>query len=99
MAKPPPDGVDRYVPREGWSRRRRSRTRSPPPRRRRSPVGRGGRGRDDGRGERMVNGRPRKTQEELDREMEDYWGKEGGNGIATAAVGEVGGDEDVEMVT
>ena len=22
----------------------------------------------------MVNGRPRKTQEELDREMEDYWG-------------------------
>ena len=23
----------------------------------------------------MVNGRPRKTQEELDREMEDYWNK------------------------
>lgn len=22
----------------------------------------------------MVNGRPRKTQEELDQEMEDYWG-------------------------
>ena len=22
----------------------------------------------------MVNGRPRKTQEELDAEMEDYWG-------------------------
>jgi len=22
----------------------------------------------------MVNGRPRKTQEELDKEMEDYWG-------------------------
>lgn len=23
---------------------------------------------------RLVNGRPRKTHEELDREMEDYWG-------------------------
>jgi THO complex subunit 4 len=28
----------------------------------------------------MVNGRPRKTQEELDAEMEDYWGNAGGGG-------------------
>ena len=79
-SKPPPDGVDRYIPPAGGSRRRRSRTRSP---RRRSPVsrarspihGRGGRGRGEERerGSRIVNGRPRKTQEELDREMEDYW--------------------------
>lgn len=35
-------------------------------------------GRDErGRGRVVVNGRVRKTQEELDREMEDYWG--GGN--------------------
>ena len=63
--KPAPEGVDRYVP------GRRSRTRS--------PIRRGGRGRrndgrrddsnrDGGRRE-MVNGRPKKTQEELDREM------------------------------
>ena len=38
----------------------------------------------------MVNGRPRKTQEELDREMEDYWGSKAdetpvvGNGNAGA---------------
>lgn len=37
---------------------------------------RGGR-EERGRGRVVVNGRVRKTQEELDREMEDYWG--GGN--------------------
>ena len=45
----------------------------------------------------MVNGRPRKTQEELDREMEDYWGSkaeapattENGN-IATNGFGQTG---------
>ena len=80
-SKPPPDGVDRYVPSAGGSRQRRSRTRSPhrrsPIGRARSPIyGRGGRNRGEERerGPRIVNGRPRKTQEELDREMEDYWG-------------------------
>ena len=45
---------------------------------------RGGADRDRGDGQRTVNGRPRKTQEELDQEMEDYWGNmkkdEGVNG-------------------
>ncbi|KAG7009530.1 hypothetical protein G7Y79_00002g006450 [Physcia stellaris] len=87
ISKPPPDGVDRYVP-SGSNSRRRSRSRSPV-RRRRSPVrgrrGGGGRERSDGQG--FANGRPRKTQEELDKEMEDYWGGQkkdegvNGNGV------------------
>lgn len=40
-----------------------------------------------GEGHRTANGRPRKTQEELDKEMEDYWGSqkkdEGANGDVT----------------
>lgn len=64
-SKPAPEGVDRYVPpRDGRSSRRRgSRSRS---------VGRRGRAREDGR-VKASNERVRKTQEELDREMEDYW--------------------------
>ena len=57
----------------------------------------------------MVNGRPRKTQEELDREMEDYWGGAAGgdaNGgqVEQEAVGfggnvpDVQVDEDVDMI-
>lgn len=117
ISKPPPEGVDRYVPSgNSSSRRRRSRTRSPP-RGRRSPVG-GSRGRRDNRdrdggGRPVVNGRPRKTQEELDKEMEDYWGgskdqaPQAGNGIvqngtlgaADAAVAEVTMDDgDIDMI-
>lgn len=49
---------------------------------------RGGGDRDRGREDkRTANGRPRKTQEELDQEMEDYWGDqkkdEGANGVLT----------------
>ena len=58
----------------------------------------------------MVNGRPRKTQEELDREMEDYWGskaEENGavngdgkvekeEGVVAAAV--VEDDDDIDMI-
>ena len=115
-SKPPPDGVDRYIPSAGGSRRRRSRTRSP---RRRSPIGRArspihgrgarGRGEERERGSRMVNGRPRKTQEELDRDMEDYWGskaEENGtvNGDANAeekeevAAPAVMEDDDIDMI-
>ena len=108
VSKPPPEGVDRYVPgdRDG-GRRRRSRTRSPP-RRRRSPVRR--RGRDE-EGHKLVGGRPRKTQEELDREMEDYWGaKAETNGTfpvdgqteateTTAALVIPVEDEDIDMIT
>ena len=56
---------------------------------------RGGADRERGDGPRTVNGRPRKTQEELDQEMEDYWGNqkkdEGVNGGATQNVGSVNG--------
>ncbi len=116
--KPPPEGVDRYVPSPAGSRRRRSRTRSP---RRRSPVsrtrspfrGRGRGGRDEReRGPRVANGRPRKTQEELDKEMEDYWNKQGESNGTANGNGDVGGfvnseaaatapapiDEDVDMI-
>ena len=56
----------------------------------------------------MVNGRPRKTQEELDREMEDYWGSKAedngaangntngeNNEVAAPAVVE---DDDIDMM-
>ncbi|KAK3397607.1 hypothetical protein B0T20DRAFT_412762 [Sordaria brevicollis] len=79
-------GIDRYRP--GGSGRGRSR--SPLPRREggRRPGarregggrgGRGGRGGEKSQGERTRGGRPRKTQEELDAEMEDYFGGGGAN--------------------
>ncbi|KAI0458789.1 hypothetical protein F5B21DRAFT_459438 [Xylaria acuta] len=75
-------GIDRYVPEGG------RRSHSPRPRRRGRRVGvrreNGGEntGRTTGR-----DGRPKKTQEELDAEMEDYFEKTGGNvaGVAAAA--------------
>jgi len=81
VSGPPPANVDRYIPGQG------SRSRSPmPPRREgRRPGARrdrgGERGDRGGRGKEGLarDGRPRKTQEELDAEMEDYWGaKENG---------------------
>ncbi|KAK8230781.1 RNA binding protein [Phyllosticta capitalensis] len=96
VTKPPPAGIDRYVPGQDSGRRR-----SPAPRRR------GGGGRDSGRrpGERrtggprrpradddgrpMIQGRPRKTQDELDAEMEDYWGV-GHDGAADVPVNGAG---------
>lgn len=62
VSKNAPEHIDRYVPGQ------------------RSPARRNGGDRRTGRrtadpsGRRMVNGRPRKTQNELDQEMEDYWG-------------------------
>ena len=78
-----PENIDRYVP---GGRRPRSRS---PPRRRGTPRGggrrpgqtrddRGGaarRGRTDEEGRPTAGGRPKKTAEELDAEMADYWGK------------------------
>ena len=56
----------------------------------------------------MVNGRPRKTQEELDAEMEDYWGAaNAGNGevalkgavsSATAVPPVIAADDDIDMI-
>ena len=79
----PPAGIDRYVPGEGSAPS--SRTRSPPQRRggeggrrpgeKREGGGRGGRrgpAKDDA-GRMLVQGRPRKTAEELDEEMTDYF--------------------------
>ena len=60
------------------------------------------RNRERERGPRLVNGRPRKTQEELDKEMEDYWGgkQEEANGGAVIGAGlAVVQDDDVEMIT
>lgn len=84
-----PEGIDRYVPsRNGNRPPRRSRSRSPPGRRdgtrgigrprpgtRREDGGRGlGTRPRNNEGRPVVGGRPRKTAEELDAEMEDYWG-------------------------
>ncbi|KAL8954167.1 MAG: hypothetical protein Q9222_000051 [Ikaeria aurantiellina] len=110
VSKPAPEGVDRYVPppRGNGSR---ARSRSPRTRgdggRGRGRERRGGGGRDTG----VV--RPRKTQEELDKEMEDYWGPSTGqhessgaaagigaqNGVASGATASavVIDDEDVDM--
>ncbi|KAH1766068.1 hypothetical protein KXX41_002771 [Aspergillus fumigatus] len=102
VSKPAPEHIDRYVPGQ----------RSPV---RRSTNGRRqGERRDDrnrGEGRRNPNARPKKTQEELDQEMDDYWG--GTNAGAGAADKEVvqdepqqiapatsaaAGDDDVDMI-
>jgi THO complex subunit 4 len=49
----------------------------------------------------MVGGRPRKTAEELDAEMEDYWGggnEQKGDGADAAAAGGVMSTADDEMI-
>ncbi|KAL8785969.1 MAG: hypothetical protein Q9213_003045 [Squamulea squamosa] len=112
VSRPAPEGVDRYVPSPGaGSNRMRSRS----PRRRGADAGRRGRGRGGerrGGGRDNAGARPRKTQEELDKEMEDYWGPVGqpdganadaagnqnGAIVATAmAPVVVGDDEDIDM--
>ncbi|MCJ1286117.1 hypothetical protein MMC26_005460 [Xylographa opegraphella] len=117
--KPPPEGVDRYVPDGDGGRLSRSRSPIRPHRRidsdrrngERDTRGRGRGGRSDG-GRSMVNGKPRMTQEELDRDMDAYWGSKYSNNVtstsdagpaasgatttATTAPGAV--DEDIDMV-
>lgn len=102
VSGPTPANIDRYVPSKG------SRSRSPMPRRReggRPPGARRERGeRTGGRGREGAGGgnrRPKKTQEELDAEMEDYWGgaagpKEADNGDAPAT-GIMEIEADIEM--
>jgi len=101
VSGPAPDNVDRYVPRQT------SCSRSPLPRRREGRRSgarreRGERG-NDGRGSERVarDGRPKKTQEELDAEMEDYWGggsKDNGNGNGNEAAAVVETQDDVDMI-
>ncbi|CDM36058.1 Nucleotide-binding, alpha-beta plait [Penicillium roqueforti FM164] len=80
VTKPAPDNIDRYVPGQRSSQR--------------SPNRRGGGRRGGGRdnrsqqtegSNRRSNARPRKTQEELDQEMEDYWGSANNGGGEAAA--------------
>ncbi|KAI1503672.1 hypothetical protein F5X99DRAFT_87419 [Biscogniauxia marginata] len=95
-------GIDRYVPGGGGSR-----SRSPMPRRRggRRPGVRreGGGGAQSDRGPTGRDGRrPKKTQEELDAEMDDYFGPSGSTEAApaTEATGTVNGQtgDDVDMI-
>lgn len=111
-SKPAPDHIDRYVP--GQQQAQRSPTRRGQAGRRpgeRRDDRRGGGNRDGRRG---ANGgtspRPKKTQEELDAEMDDYWGNtaaaaEGGAedqavaAPATEAADEpAGNDDDIDMI-
>lgn len=101
-------GIDRYVPGRG------SRSRSPAPRRRggggrrpgaRREPGAGGRDNEGGRGGRSSARPSKKTQEELDAEMADYFGggsapaaggeEQPANGNATAGAAAV---DDVDMI-
>lgn len=102
VSKPAPDHIDRYVPGQRSPTRRSGGRRA---------GGRESR-RGEGGGRRTVGGRPRKTQEELDQEMEDYWG--GNNGgpetaeaqpqeavqpvEAPAAAAPAHADDDIDMI-
>ncbi|ETN40846.1 uncharacterized protein HMPREF1541_05126 [Cyphellophora europaea CBS 101466] len=68
--RPAPENIDRYIPGSGGSVPRSDSRRGG----RRPGERRERRGRGDEVGSKMSGGRPRKTQEELDAEMEDYWG-------------------------
>lgn len=82
VRRPAPDGIDRYVPGQDSRRKSPAFSRNStgagrnlgrrPGERRERATGDGGY--TDSDGHRLVGGRPRKTQEELDAEMEDYWG-------------------------
>ncbi|PYH95334.1 RNA-binding domain-containing protein [Aspergillus ellipticus CBS 707.79] len=107
VSKPAPEHIDRYVPGQRSPTRR-------PANGRRQGDNRGENRGERGDGRRTVNGRPRKTQEELDQEMDDYWGS--GNtaadketvaeepqqaaaaAAAPAAAPAAGGDDDIDMI-
>ena len=113
--KPAPEHIDRYVPGEDDRPRR-----SPLPRRGGREGGRrpgqrreqGRRNNKDGDGHMLVQGRPRKTMEELDAEMQDYWGTDDApsaakgtgdvenntNGAVNGAPAVTAADDDIEMV-
>ncbi|KAJ9612407.1 hypothetical protein H2200_004004 [Cladophialophora chaetospira] len=95
--KPPPENIDRYIPGQRDSR-------SSSHRGGRRPGERRDRATKDPEGHRLVGGRPRKTAEELDAEMDDYWGG-GVNDPATSNNGAPGAQaavhadvDDVDMI-
>lgn len=112
--KPTPPGIDRYVPPErrrerergggGGGERTQSGPRSAVPRDRERPRGGRGRAEKGGRGEKSSgsNIRPKKTVEELDAEMNDYFGganQEEGAAPAAAAVEEKAAvDDDGDLI-
>lgn len=104
VSGPAPGNVDRYVPGRGSRERSRSpRSRGGRGRDGRRPGARRERGERNGGGGRggdrmSKDGRPRKTQEELDAEMEDYWGgKDNGTGVVTESV-PAAKEDDVDMI-
>ncbi|OJJ48301.1 hypothetical protein ASPZODRAFT_62487, partial [Penicilliopsis zonata CBS 506.65] len=75
VSKPAPDHIDRYVPRQRTSPRRTGGAGAGAGAGANRRQGGGERRDDKTKGDRRApNSRPRKTQEELDQEMEDYWG-------------------------
>ncbi|ETI23010.1 hypothetical protein G647_04806 [Cladophialophora carrionii CBS 160.54] len=95
--KPAPENIDRYIPGQRDSR-------SSSHRGGRRPGERRERATKDSDGHRLVGGRPRKTAEELDAEMDDYWGGAGNGreaadspGPGAQAAAPVGGD-DIDMI-
>jgi THO complex subunit 4 len=78
VTRPAPENIDRYVPGQGV--RGGGRSSSDRGAGGRRPGDRRDRARRDEGGHPLVNGRPKKTAEELDAEMEDYWGNSAGNG-------------------
>ncbi|KIX94238.1 uncharacterized protein Z520_09948 [Fonsecaea multimorphosa CBS 102226] len=95
--KPAPENIDRYVPgsRDSRSSSHRGGRR---PGERRERTGR------DGEGHKLVNGRPRKTAEELDAEMDDYWGhanpheEASDNAVPVAQEAQPAAGDDIDMI-
>ena len=112
VSMPAPENIDRYIP----GQRTDSRHRSPLPRRGDTRRARGGPRRPgerlrkspqtDVEGHRLVQGRPRKTADELDAEMADYWGgkEENANGGTEKALenpnasAATAANDDVDMI-
>jgi len=103
VARPPPEHIDRYIPGEDNGARRRSPRRDGRGRGRGSRIPGQRRQRDDKdvEGHPIVQGRPRKTAEELDAEMTDYWNgqqAEAANGnAAPTSVNRLDGDIDMDI--
>ncbi|EXJ80528.1 hypothetical protein A1O1_08674 [Capronia coronata CBS 617.96] len=96
--RPAPENIDRYVPglRESRSSSHRG-GRRPGEKRERTAK--------DPEGHKLVGGRPRKTAEELDAEMDDYWGAAGSapaetvnNGAPAAQAAPTQGGDDIDMI-